>query len=1421
MKQKNTEIANPKMGMTRSRSHYLLDENTYLFMLNGQSVDESGNKLSVSNEHSNILASLFKEGYKVLNHNNDIVTNTTYFFLTNPSTGVSEIGKIYNKKSFEYPDDENKESNCNDCIKELDLSTPLEKQEQKEHQVYETILTDDCNKCLNFNVNQPIVSLIKRENIGSIIAFAQKGNVPRYIELDNIEQYKSIDPDDCVEGDEIDETGEELTSYTPLHAPISIFDESNIKYETEEQLTRTNFAIQYNLAKLDKKFTHYKIAVIYNVSQTISQTAKTSYELGVYSTSNNSFTLTDNLGQGITTLNKILVPKPSIDSWTSLGTSAGVLFGTGVKYTEEINLQPVVNLLGLAVKWQSTIAKEDLYAKPIGNQYKGYNRDEVQAFSIQPISTDGFQYPIYPLIPRKPTERELLDVYTIGEGPTTELDSLINVTDECSNTDRSKVWQFYNTAEQEGLCNTGVDTVSIEQQVDAVTQTILPKITAGSIEGILIPNDYEYTTLLDFLNTYKNSLCESPENSFSTLCPLLDINSYESNTTLPDNVEEGVCQGFIEVEKSIEIKEIEGENTTFMYTSEDELSLIKKPNNTQVFKQEGEKAEPAFDYDFSYTYNADYGGIRNYVRPLSFVRNDNYSNTSSVTSQVLQKVNNVNLSTFAGVGYFHRNEASHSLAGMQTNINMPSSVQIGDLQNGIFTDKLHKGALWFNTDIDDREEFYINISEAGGCTKGRRKFRAFNIPYDSELDLLRVSIFDSIISTTPIYTEVIDVSDDNLIKIDNTIINNSSSTTIYVSVEAPIIETIGYGKDWDDIIEDVENGEVFPAETAPTIQSFILKHVCGAWNIADRDREIQSIDVMYEGISITKTQKWVNECIFQIPKPKDCEPIPYAYGKMGYYESTEKYPCNTELYDSSFLEISDNDFRNLDFRLEFEENYITDIVDGKYNLNSDTNFQNKHIRHYRMPDNQVSPFLGNQGLIEGLDTAIYPLGITIDNETINNFLDIAVKNNLIAQEKRDMIVGYKIYRGDTTLERSVVTSGLMFDMKRAKKNDKEYLFSNFPYNAQGEDKLYNDVTETTRENYTFSFNSPESDYFKVNIPSELSIQGYQQGISKGFFDEVRDHQKMTILGGRARKLATTLALLETTAEVLISLTQGAEVYRFQGGFAFSANPIGIGFHVASLILNGVQAVVFNVGKYRYEWLKIFRDLGRPENFGYYYSSVADLNSFNTRDIQEGQSLRGLTIGKHIDSGILTTVDKGASGAERLVINNLDREKSVFLSTSKDYPIVQPLSIYNYDNNSVNPFFSSQPIASEENCREGLSTEFNRRVSIPYVALKNYISDQYKTINSIDWIDTHYKGDLKKETDCDNYILGGDTFITRHSVKRKQKIFKTDGFGAADLTPINYDILSNLADAKYYIDYEATKDESIGGARKSSEYTERK
>jgi len=1442
MKKRETLISNPKQGMSRSRSHYLMGENDYTFMLNGQNLDESGNGMTLSNEHSNILASKFKTGFKVVGLEPDIIGGKTYYLLLNPVTGVSEFGTIKNDKKFQQSDDLPTDLDCKDCENTLDLNKPLEDQQQIPHQTYQTLLNDACNKCLSLRIDKPVKMTLKRQNVGSIMMINDDYNIPRFIELDDLEQYKKISTDPCREDDDkdtcldceklrvfklyqfpdlksydrvvggklkkglyevvfayCDGVGEELSSYTSLTTGISIFDNEDIQVDSQEE---TNFALRFKLENIDKRFENYKIAVIYSTAKTITSTSKVTFVQGVYPTSNNFFTISDNLGEGGIDLTKIIVPKISVKSAKGQTQSNGILFQYGIKREEEINLQPVVNLMGLGLKWQSSVAKEAIYEKPVGNSFKGYNRDEVGMWAFQPISSDGYQYPIYPLVgrPARTDEKAVVN--------NTDSQSLNDITDSCNDNTRTQRWQFYSTAKKEGRCSVAnIPTVSIKEQVNTSTTTKLPNSVSSSVMNLQIPEEYPYLNLKTFIEDFKDSVCVGNKNNLNPLCNILNRESYNAYMTLPDSVDDAVCQGYVEVSSDISVESVNNEKTFYTYKGIDEMDSIPSPKNTYIYTSNG---SPDWDFSFSIVYNSTFSDGR--VVPKSFERVEYYSNLNCQNSQPLQYIQEGFLGNYSDIGFFSSNVGEFTLDAMKTQISVPASAQQGDTNNGYFSEKIQKGGLWFTAEVKNRELFYINISRRGNCLVGAKTYAIegsnnnVTVKYGGG-DKVRVSIIDKCNVTTVIKSEIVEITDDTYLTINSDIIDQLSFDNFYVVIDFPIIQATGYGLDWDELVSKDTNDTHYIAPQQPTVSTYILDHPCGAFGIVERDREIKEVNVLFDSISLTKKQNWINNCTFQVPKVEECEPQPYEFGELGYFESTEKYPCNKELYDSSSLDIDASDLKHVEFKTSFENNYILSKNKGKYVLSEEADMRDKSIRMFKMPDNRVSPFMSNYG---GADTLIYPLGVKLDNQIVSDLLDVAVKNNLLSKDKRDNITGYKIYRADGTLDRSIEASGLLFDMKKVKRDDKDYIFSNFPYNSFGGDKLFEGVESLKKENYLFSAAIPEADYFKLDIPSELSIQGYQKGQSRGYFDKVGKHEEMVILGRKAEKLASTLAVIETLAEITLNLTQGAEVYRIQVGVANSANPVGIGFHIAATILNTVQAAVFNVARYRYQWLKTFKDLGKPENFGYYYSSVADLSTLETSYIEEGNMLRGISTGKTMKPGILNTVDKGDDEGEILLINNKDRERSTFISTSKDYPLVHPDQYINYDNNDTAPFFSSQPIASEAGtCKEGLSAEFNRRVSIAYVAFKNYVANQYGSLNSIGWIDTHYKGDLSKDNDCDT-ILGGDTFISRHSIKRKLPIFTSNAFGESDNKPINYSSLSNISEAKYYIDFEATKDNRVGG-----------
>jgi hypothetical protein len=189
----------------------------------------------------------------------------------------------------------------------------------------------------------------------------------------------------------------------------------------------------------------------------------------------------------------------------------------------------------------------------------------------------------------------------------------------------------------------------------------------------------------------------------------------------------------------------------------------------------------------------------------------------------------------------------------------------------------------------------------------------------------------------------------------------------------------------------------------------------------------------------------------------------------------------------------------------------------------------------------MSPRSENPGDFKS--SIIYPIGFSITNEAIKTFLDIAVTNGLITLEERLKINKYEIFRGDRSVDRSIIAKGLLFDMYSYLDGNKETGYSspsqfiyypNYPLNALGED-IYNRTNHIydSIENSLFTFHSPDIHFYKPFLPRELKIEGYQFGKSQTTFDIVRDHSTYVILGKAAYNLATTLATLEVTLDIAL------------------------------------------------------------------------------------------------------------------------------------------------------------------------------------------------------------------------------------------------------------------------------------------------
>ena len=144
---------------------------------------------------------------------------------------------------------------------------------------------------------------------------------------------------------------------------------------------------------------------------------------------------------------------------------------------------------------------------------------------------------------------------------------------------------------------------------------------------------------------------------------------------------------------------------------------------------------------------------------------------------------------------------------------------------------------------------------------------------------------------------------------------------------------------------------------------------------------------------------------------------PYQFGEFAYWESSETYPCNQEVWGE---------------------------------------LAGQPIRHHKFPDVLVSPiheaktYTGIANMEMG-DTAIYPIGVKISAQQVQQLIN----SSSLSKEQKEEIIGFKIVRGDRSTNKSIVGKGILRNVGKYKKEENEYLFPNYPYNDLTQDPFLN------------------------------------------------------------------------------------------------------------------------------------------------------------------------------------------------------------------------------------------------------------------------------------------------------------------------------------------------------------------------------
>lgn len=1465
-------ISTIKSGMNRDSEIGQLKPSEYTFALNANTNTETEG-FNITNEPSNRYAVDF-QNYKVIGFKNDILKERTYYFLTNPITRKSSIGYVDNLIVEVFNDDVEQE--CPDCVYKNVLGEPLEDTVQTPTLTYVELINDNCHidagrDGLNFDINFPAKKIeIKQEKLGTTLYWNDNRNPKRYINVSNIEENPTshylltqevpCDDDeivDCILVDKLlafpkhnkiqieaetiqtggnlkmgtyefyavycDLLGNEMVNYSTPTNPISIFDENNNILSQPSTDSFTNFAIKLKVKNLDaKSFKYYKVVCVErnNVDNTQSAFIEgihpTTDDTVVYTHSGSS--VDDNITRGNISIKRRIdlsalnLVKPHYDRAKGTMVSGGRMFDYGLYKREELNLQPVVNLFSsLAIDWQTSVAREDLYKSAIANsKYKGYMRNEVQPFGLRFYTKDGDYTAIFPIVSRPPTNEDLEEVSD------TNYLSLDANTPACGINTRNKKWQIYNTAKITDTCSTVEEGESIEEtvsksctvegviEVPQNTVTILTETTFEGLENYVEENPNED---IDGLTSYINDTYpESCTPNFGDNCtePAILIDTYNEINIILTQVTEIIVGeqyyiqevasgddffniGFTAINTPFVAKKTtptDWSNGTVVYITKEEVEYNdklltdyrrnEKPVSCVIYKRSTTEGGYVRDTAFENSFMPCDGSSRSVV----YIRDGNFNNEVCNSADVV--VDNVVVGTANFLNYY----GSLTEAGILSTQDVEPTTVTANFKN-----KLHRKAQFFKAVKKERDSLILEITPNTDCQAERDSL--------TNLNLLRYTIYDDCSTYTVLGGGIIDTTVGVFTILDVT----SFPKTFVIAIDAPVIE---------EMVADSCTSPVTPYNT------FKIVPPCGCFSIFTRDIETVSVDVTWSKIILDKKENYESECTFTIPKIDECEPKPYIKGSFSYWESTETYPDNNQLYNSSSLIVKPQDLDDIpsdkkeSFKEYFTQDGNTDEF-GNYIWREElkeatgvyapvTDLTCRPIRHPKFPDNTVAPFMYENESQSFADTIIFILGITTNSSVIMAMLNVARTNGLLTQKEFDNIQGYEIVRGDNTIHKSVIANGLAFDMYNYDKGSEKWWYPNFPFNDLGDDKFHtSDLARSNaiphpyngNSNHMFSFLSPDIFLTKPAIPTEVVLSGYQFGTATESIVDIEDHPKFTILGQDARDLAKFLADTEVALEIAIKVAEMAKELTVGWtsvniGGMISAGVVSIAYGVGSFV---------KVGQYRYEWLKTFRDLGVAYNFAAMNVGAGSYNRFVKTSQDSPEYIRGLSIRKYMKEGMYNTVDKDA---DRVNVNNWLREDSVLLSVGKDFKFNYPEDYIKYDNNTVDNSKSSKMLLSDVDCTTNLNS--NRNIASPYFTLKNYIPDQWGTLDSVKWLTTNYMFDLLESTEC-KHVFGGTVCISPFSWRRKTPLFRENAFRQPTKAPFSYSEYNNIGYSKFYVDYE--------------------
>jgi len=432
------ELNSANIGLNLDNTLNQIKQGTLTYALNAALENFDASSVNYQNEQGNELCVKFPEEYVLIGTHFINEQSKHIFFLTNPSTGDSEIGYMDN----------------NDCI-------------------YNTLVNA---LCLNFNIDHPIHKTVHRiTNCTTEIYWTDGFNPRRYLDINDIPYMLESGSPLCdpIFSDQLDcnqlklqpnfnipnlyikdiTTGGSLLAGTYQFAAqyadasgnpfTSYYSVTNPTPIADPQIATVNFnyvvgkSVVVTIDNLDSsgQFQYFNLAVIKTVNSI------TSVELiGTYFIDNTSLniTYTGQINDDIRlSINDIFEKFPYYDVAEDLTSVQDVLVWDGLASIDRINYQSIASKIKLSWETYEIPSTENYTNELNATNLRGYLRDEVYAFEIVFLLKNGKQTDGFHIPGRISNPDDLIPV------PTTNPD-FIGEPEEGTNT--SHYWKIYNTA---------------------------------------------------------------------------------------------------------------------------------------------------------------------------------------------------------------------------------------------------------------------------------------------------------------------------------------------------------------------------------------------------------------------------------------------------------------------------------------------------------------------------------------------------------------------------------------------------------------------------------------------------------------------------------------------------------------------------------------------------------------------------------------------------------------------------------------------------------------------------------------------------------------------------------------------------------------------------------------------------------------